>query len=102
MTGHSEVQKKRPPPQSWAPPQSSLTRPAQLFETSNPGIFAIGDVRCVSIERQARAPPVSITCIRRCAPRGALCELGQDIRVELRGLRALDRPGSTRDSAGRE
>jgi hypothetical protein len=68
MTGHSEVQKKRPPPQSGVPPQSSLTRPAQLFETSIPGIFAIGDLRCVSIERQARAPPVSITCIRRFAP----------------------------------
>src|ERR1017187_603792 len=96
MTGHSEVQKKRPPPQSWVPPQSSLTRPAQLFETSIPGILAIGDVRCVSIERQARVPPVLITCIRRFAPRAPLVGLGQYIHVDLRGLRALDRPGSTR------
>ena len=51
----------------------SLARPAQLFETSTAGIFAIGDVRCVSIERPARAPLVSITCIRRFAPRGAWC-----------------------------
>src|SRR5471032_3263738 len=88
MTGHSEVQKKRPPPQSWVPPQSSLTRPAQLFETSIPGIFAIGDVRRVSIERQARVPPVSITCIRRFAPpRSLVRELGQDISVDLRRLR---------------
>jgi len=32
-----------------------LTRPPHLFETTRPGVFAVGDVRCGSLKRVASA-----------------------------------------------
>src|SRR5262249_48848457 len=42
----------------------SLTRPPLLFETSLPGVFAVGDVRANSVKRVASAVGEGSICIQ--------------------------------------
>jgi thioredoxin reductase (NADPH) len=47
-----------------APSKWPLARPPYPFETSQPGIFAVGDVRCGSVKRVASAVGEGSACVQ--------------------------------------
>jgi thioredoxin reductase (NADPH) len=58
LTGHDLLEAAGKPPTSWP-----LARPPFHLETSLPGVFAVGDVRCGSLKRVASAVGEGATAI---------------------------------------
>jgi thioredoxin reductase (NADPH) len=53
------------PPEKLDPGLWSATRRPEFFETSRPGVFAVGDVRCGSVKRVAAAVGEGSACIQQ-------------------------------------
>jgi thioredoxin reductase (NADPH) len=58
LTGHDLLDADGQPPPGWP-----LTRPPYHLETSQPGVFAVGDVRCGSMKRVAAAVGEGATAV---------------------------------------
>jgi len=68
-------------------PQWSLQRPPHLFETSMPGIFAVGDVRSGSVKRVASAVGEGSICVQflhRILPEARAAAVEQPLQATVR------------------